>query len=205
MTNFLIDNSIILFFSSEHFTYANHSCSAVHQKDVQVPVCPLCDEPIPTDRDTSPDVTVGQHIDEHCLVRKTKIFTNKCTFGTCKKKELIPFACSVCQSNFCLAHRHTIDHKCQGPPKQQPRREQQSAAAQAALARQSRQTTISNFFNRQTTSNHAQSVQGNMSEDEALAHALALSMQQEENQSRTQQQQQPVPCGGGSKDRCLLS
>lgn len=61
--------------------------------------------------------------------------------------------------------------------------------------------------------NHAQNIQGGMSEDEALAHALARSIQEldesHERNRRNQQEQQSVPCGGssssGSKDKCLLS
>lgn len=88
-------------------------------KDNQVPVCPLCGEPIPTPPNTSPDITVGRHIDESCKQKKSKIFTNKCSMGTCKKKELIPFLCSVCKKNFCISHRHTADHECEGPKKNQ--------------------------------------------------------------------------------------
>lgn len=70
-------------------------------------------------------------------------------------------------------------------------------------------------MNRQSTnqSNHVQSVQGGMSEDEALAHALARSIQEldESHDRNRRNQQQSVPCGGSSsanssnKDKCLLS
>lgn len=55
-----------------------------------------------------------------------------------------------------------------------------------------------------------QTVQGAMSEDEALALALARSIQELDeahDRNRRQQQQQSVPCGGAgsSKDRCSLS
>lgn len=62
-----------------------------------------------------------------------------------------------------------------------------------------------------SSSNHLQSIQGGMSEDEALAHALARSIQEldesHDRNRRNQQQQQTVPCGGnsGTKDKCLLS
>lgn len=89
-----------------------HKCTSAHKKDVQVPACPLCGEPVPTPRGISPDMTVGQHIDQYCKSDKTKIFTNKCTFRGCKKKELIPVQCGQCKLNFCLRHRHTTDHEC---------------------------------------------------------------------------------------------
>lgn len=60
--------------------------------------------------------------------------------------------------------------------------------------------------------NHIQSVQGHMTEDEALAHALARSIQEldesHDRNRRNQQQQQSVACGGGgsnTKDKCSLS
>lgn len=103
---------IINNFSSDHFSYVNHKCTSAHKKDVQVPVCPLCSLPVPTPRGISPDMTVGQHIDQYCKSDKTKIFTNKCTFRGCKKKELIPVQCGQCKMNFCLRHRHSTDHEC---------------------------------------------------------------------------------------------
>lgn len=99
-------------FSSDHFSYQKHKCTSAHKKDVQVPACPLCGEPVPTPRGISPDMTVGQHIDQYCKSDKTKIFTNKCSVKSCKKKELIPVQCGQCKLNFCLRHRHVKDHDC---------------------------------------------------------------------------------------------
>lgn len=61
-----------------------------------------------------------------------------------------------------------------------------------------------------------ETIQGGMTEDEALAHALARSIQEldesHDRNRRNQQQQQSVPCGGSgssgnavSKDKCSLS
>lgn len=64
------------------------------------------------------------------------------------------------------------------------------------------------------SNNLQQSVQGGMTEDEALAHALARSIQEldESHDRNRRNQQQTVPCAGGgsdstssSKDKCLLS
>lgn len=111
-----ISIQILYFFfspiSSDHFSYQKHKCTSVHKKDVQVPVCPLCSEPVPTPRGISPDMTVGQHIDQYCKSSKTKIFTNRCSFRGCKKKELVPVHCGQCKMNFCLRHRHSTDHEC---------------------------------------------------------------------------------------------
>lgn len=36
------------------------------EQDVQVPVCPLCNTPIPIRRGEMPDIKVGEHIDRDC-------------------------------------------------------------------------------------------------------------------------------------------
>ncbi|XP_022110932.1 AN1-type zinc finger protein 2B-like [Acanthaster planci] len=86
--------------------------------DVQVPVCPLCNKPIPVKRGEPPDIQVSQHIDSDCqsdpAKEKRRVFSNKCSLKGCKQKELVPVLCSSCQRNFCLRHRHTADHDCKG-------------------------------------------------------------------------------------------
>ncbi|GAB0087973.1 Zinc finger, AN1-type [Sergentomyia squamirostris] len=177
---------------SEHYSYEKHGCPSSKRKNVQVPVCPLCGEPIPTPSDVSPDLTVGRHIDQFCRSEKKRIFTNKCSFSGCKTRELVPISCSDCNRNFCIRHRHFNDHQCQGkvvPPTRTIRSFFQSSTAASGNA----------------SSRHAQLVQGTMTEDEALAHAIALSMQEQERKP------QAVACGGGtqtstsSKDKCSLS
>lgn len=48
-------------------------------QDVQVPVCPLCNTPVPVRRGEMPDVVVGEHIDRDCksdpAQRKRKVGT----------------------------------------------------------------------------------------------------------------------------------
>jgi hypothetical protein len=46
--------------------YAQHDCAEAYKKDNQVPVCPLCSEPIAVKKGDSPDVIVGRHIDNDC-------------------------------------------------------------------------------------------------------------------------------------------
>lgn len=221
-------------FCSDHFSYKDHACPSAYKKDVQVPICPLCGDPVPTPRDVSPDVTVGAHIDRFCKSDRKKIYTNRCSYRNCKKKELIPVNCSVCRLNFCLKHRHTTDHDCQGPAAGQ-----RNLVATAAIQRQaakpasaggpfaafrptvSSSTSSSAIRSHTTTTNeHIAIVQGGMSEDEALARAIALSMQEEEQQQtqlrQSQQERNPsntarrIAVGNGSatgttKDRCNLS
>nr|XP_028700567.1 AN1-type zinc finger protein 2A isoform X3 [Macaca mulatta] len=72
-------------FCKDHFTYAAHKCPFAFQKDVQVPVCPLCNTPIPVKKGQIPDVVVSDHIDRDCDSHPGK------------KKE---------------KHRHPLDHSC---------------------------------------------------------------------------------------------
>ncbi|XP_028842202.1 AN1-type zinc finger protein 2A isoform X2 [Denticeps clupeoides] len=103
-------------FCKDHITYANHKCTSSYKKDVQVPVCPLCNTPVPVKRGEMPDIKVGEHIDRDCksdpAQRKRKIFTNKCSKGGCKQKEMIRVTCDECHLNYCLKHRHPLDHDC---------------------------------------------------------------------------------------------
>ncbi|KAM9057009.1 AN1-type zinc finger protein 2A isoform 3-T3 [Megaptera novaeangliae] len=53
-------------FCKDHFTYAAHKCPFAFKKDVQVPVCPLCNSPVPVKKGEIPDAVVGAHIDGGC-------------------------------------------------------------------------------------------------------------------------------------------
>ncbi|XP_026751648.1 AN1-type zinc finger protein 2A-like [Galleria mellonella] len=188
-------------FCSDHFAYAKHECPEPNTHDVQVPVCPLCSAPVPGRRGEPPDVAVGAHIDNQCTSdpareRRNKVFTNKCSFKGCKTKEMVPLVCSECALNFCLRHRHTTDHSCEG--KLAAKRRQ---AANAAMARRKAAAVHTPTFTE---------VQGNMTEDEALAHALALSLQEQNadlhaadnNFARALARQR---VGGEQNSRCSIS
>uniref|UniRef100_A0A8C2TMS9 Zinc finger AN1-type containing 2B n=1 Tax=Coturnix japonica TaxID=93934 RepID=A0A8C2TMS9_COTJA len=105
-------------FCTDHIAYAQHECSSAYKKDVQVPVCPLCNTPVPVRRGEMPDVVVGEHIDRDCrsdpAQRQRKIYTNKCLKPGCKQKEMMKVICEQCHNNYCLKHRHPLDHDCAG-------------------------------------------------------------------------------------------
>ncbi|KAM4897331.1 AN1-type zinc finger protein 2B isoform 1-T1 [Sylvia borin] len=105
-------------FCTDHIAYAQHNCTSAYKKDVQVPVCPLCNTPVPVRREEMPDIVVGEHIDRDCksdpAQRKRKIFTNKCLKPGCKQKEMMKVICDQCHKNYCLKHRHPLDHDCSG-------------------------------------------------------------------------------------------
>ncbi|NWI68524.1 ZFN2B protein, partial [Todus mexicanus] len=120
-------------FCTDHIAYAQHDCTSAYKKDVQVPVCPLCNTPVPVRRGEMPDVVVGEHIDRDCksdpAQRKRKIFTNKCLKPGCKQKEMMKVICDQCHKNYCLKHRHPLDHDCSGAGRPV------SKAGHAAIAR----------------------------------------------------------------------
>ncbi|XP_028342038.1 AN1-type zinc finger protein 2A isoform X1 [Physeter macrocephalus] len=127
-------------FCKDHFTYAAHKCPFAFKQDVLVPVCPLCNSPIPVKRGEIPDVVVGEHIDGDCEHRPgkkkegvrpvcvsplgagfssgKKIFTYRCSKEGCRRKEMLRAACSECRGGFCIQHRHPRARGCArgGPP-----------------------------------------------------------------------------------------
>lgn len=179
-------------FCSEHYKYDQHNCQAAHSKDVQVPVCPLCNRPVPGRSDELPDIRVSRHIDSDCqsdkaVNHRNKVYSNKCTVKGCKQKEMIPVICDNCGHNYCLRHRHPQDHSCtqiNGKP--------MSKGAAAALAR-SKMSQAAGSSNRShsydgsrsntntsvkpaKTSFSQSTIQGNLSDDVALQLALQASL-----------------------------
>ncbi|XP_006889790.1 PREDICTED: AN1-type zinc finger protein 2A [Elephantulus edwardii] len=105
-------------FCKDHYSFAAHSCPFAFKKDIHVPVCPLCNSPIPVKKGELPDVVVSKHMDQNCrsipgLGRK-KIFTHRCSKEGCRQKELLSLVCDKCRGSFCIRHRHPQDHDCRG-------------------------------------------------------------------------------------------
>ncbi|XP_032315754.1 AN1-type zinc finger protein 2A [Camelus ferus] len=104
-------------FCKDHFIYAAHKCPLAFKKDVHVPVCPLCDTPIPVKKGEVADVVVSEHMDGDCKShpgKKTdKIFTFRCSKEGCRRKEMLQLTCEQCRGSFCIQHRHPQDHGCQ--------------------------------------------------------------------------------------------
>lgn len=171
-------------YCTDHVSYTNHNCPSAYKKDVQVPVCPLCNKPVPKKRGDPPDVAVGLHIDNECQSEiKSKVFSNRCTFKGCKVKEMIPVHCTDCSQNFCLRHRHPPDHNCIGVQEATRRRRLEALDCKPAAR----------------SGELLRNIQGSISEDEALARALQASML-EEGASRRR-----IEVSSGYRDRCRLS
>ncbi|XP_050773123.1 AN1-type zinc finger protein 2B isoform X1 [Gopherus flavomarginatus] len=187
-------------FCTNHITYTQHQCTSAYKKDVQVPVCPLCSIPIPVQKGQMPDVVVGQHIDRHCksdpAQRKRKIFTNKCLKPGCKQREMMKVICDQCHGDFCLKHRHPLDHDCNGAGRPLSR------AGHAAVARAQASSSVAAGTSSRgaarpaasppalapsrggmmatpqpsSTSPPAVALQNGLSEEEALQRALEMSL-----------------------------
>ena len=91
-------------FCGQHWTYEGHSCPSPRLKDVQVPVCPMCDKPVPSKPGSPPDEAVSRHLDRDCRVDQKK--NPRCSKVKCKTRELIRLDCDQCNLNYCLKHRH---------------------------------------------------------------------------------------------------
>ncbi|XP_010124233.1 PREDICTED: AN1-type zinc finger protein 2B [Chlamydotis macqueenii] len=200
-------------FCTDHIAYAQHNCTSAYKKDVQVPVCPLCNTPVPVRRGEMPDVVVGEHIDRDCksdpAQRKRKIFTNKCLKPGCKQKEMMKVICDQCHKNYCLKHRHPLDHDCSGAGR--PLSKAGHAAVARAQASSSKTVTTSSSgaarpadspsspasarggraapLQACSTSPPAVMLQNGLSEEEALQRALAMSLAESAHPPSTQEEE----------------
>ncbi|KAL7746018.1 hypothetical protein RI367_008672 [Sorochytrium milnesiophthora] len=103
-------------YCQEHWKPAAHSCPD-QPAGVVVPVCPLCDNPVPLARGDDPNAAVDAHIRRNCAVRtsvssKPVYAGGRCAADRCAAKCLVPVTCHRCKQNFCLKHRLEADHKC---------------------------------------------------------------------------------------------
>lgn len=196
-------------FCIRHYQYDNHNCEKAKNRNVQVPVCPLCSEPVVSTRNELPDIAVSQHIDQFCKFNdklknhsKPKSNLQSCSFKSCKQKDLIYLECKDCRSKFCIKHRHPSDHSCVGPSMAsnlsdnwrsfksscsnnasssfamiKNKAHQTSKSGQAALNRIANSIASSSNSQRHRNSQCSpnqtvNNLQGNLSEQEALAIAL---------------------------------
>ncbi|EEB19765.1 arsenite inducuble RNA associated protein aip-1, putative [Pediculus humanus corporis] len=153
-------------FCSHHMNYEKHKCSSVYKKNVYVPLCPLCELPVPIRRNQEPDVAVSEHIDNNCgeNSKKTckKLNGNRCSATGCKVKEMIPVICKQCNKNYCLIHRFPDLHSC---------RTQKSSSISDNSTRKKISENNSSFIKK---------INGSRSEDEAFAAALDKSLKDSE-------------------------
>ncbi|KAF8937127.1 hypothetical protein EDD21DRAFT_370208 [Dissophora ornata] len=114
-------------FCQDHWRLETHVCpnkDAAAQQDQRVPICPLCDKPVPVKKGEDPNLRMEQHIAAGCPEPATTIskpiYTNSCNAKGCKNRSAIPVVCQRCRLNYCLKHRLEGDHACAGVSKAGP-------------------------------------------------------------------------------------
>lgn len=164
-----------------------------------MPVCPLCNRPVPSRRGDLPDVAVGDHIDRECqsdpAQAKRKAYVNRCSVKGCKQKEVIPVKCVHCNLNHCLKHRYPDDHRCTG----------RSSAGAVSRLQQRKPANPPPAVRTQTAASNVLALQGSLSEDEALARALQLSMYEAEDNGSSDRRPHRDRNQRRSERSCLVS
>lgn len=199
-------------FCKDHFEFSKHDCAKMKERDVRVPVCPLCNKPVPIPKGGNVDRVVSAHIDRDCqsdpAKKKRKAYSNRCCQPGCKQRELIPVTCSVCQQNYCIRHRHPQDHTCPGKKTSASNWPSSSHGSSAGASRKTQKqvtsrpqrtlmSSMGSELNRlrlerqqnQHTARSQQSTrqQQQMNEDEQLAMALQMSLK-DQNPNMTQEE-----------------
>ncbi|KAI8052040.1 hypothetical protein BDF22DRAFT_689666 [Syncephalis plumigaleata] len=123
-------------FCQDHWKVEAHQCAKAnsHTIDVRVPVCPLCQQPIPVNRGQDPNIAVDSHIGQGCptpggIAGSSAIPTNSlaplrarntpspsslvCAVRQCSTKLLVKMDCNACGGHYCVRHRLPIDHACE--------------------------------------------------------------------------------------------
>jgi len=106
--------------SACHFVYCldhrlptSHNCTKWSSIDKYLPVCNICQNILEVDENNQLEI-YKKHLESKCKLHvaqpvNTKI---KCDFENCGVEELLATFCKRCHRNYCLKHRHPIDHKC---------------------------------------------------------------------------------------------
>jgi len=172
-------------FCAECSGYDAHDCPGQYKKNRTVPVCPLCQEAVPCKPGEDANAKMERHIASGCAKPvKQAVFTHRCNYGKCKKKELVQCICKGCGLNHCIKHRQPDAHRCgqaKAPPARRAREHPTTAAAAAAERRAQAGTAAIPRQHKGATSATetvlpATSAAALESEDDELQRALALSM-----------------------------
>lgn len=150
-----------------------------------MPVCPLCNQPVPLGPHHSPDLAVSEHMDRNCATQRERLFTNRCSLARCRARELVALRCDRCGRNHCIAHRHPADHQCPGTPPASAGKlpglldslAQRGASALGQLGARHGASPA-------CTAAAVRSLQGEVSEEEALRLALEQSVQPPSRRTR---------------------
>ncbi|KAG4103228.1 hypothetical protein H8356DRAFT_1647490 [Neocallimastix lanati (nom. inval.)] len=139
--------------SACHFVYCldhrlptSHNCTKWSSIDKYLPVCNICQNILKVDEEHQLEI-YKKHLESKCQLYvaqpvNTKI---KCDFENCGVEELLATFCRKCHKNYCLKHRHPIDHKCTQVEKEK---------IEADLKKQEIKNLIQNNFKNSTASTH---------------------------------------------------
>ncbi|KAK9711147.1 hypothetical protein K7432_008011 [Basidiobolus ranarum] len=104
--------------SQDHWRPEQHQCPYEQEvSDVRVPVCPLCEKPVPVNKGENPNRRIDEHIRKGCkdpgtTTDSSPAYRNVCSYSTCKTKVLVSAKCPACHKQYCLKHRFEVDHDC---------------------------------------------------------------------------------------------
>ncbi|KAI9469755.1 MAG: hypothetical protein EXX96DRAFT_587314 [Benjaminiella poitrasii] len=157
--------------------------------DVRVPVCPICEKPVPVNRGEDPNIRMNEHIQNNCSDLRPKN-DNTCRKKGCTTKILVPMQCPECGLSFCVKHRLAVDHQCKGRratmntskllstgTKSSASRPQQQTASRAEMERQRRERVNATNQRKQEIARLQQKVkQGTITESEQVHLAKLLSL-----------------------------
>ncbi|KAK3846779.1 MAG: hypothetical protein J3R72DRAFT_395750 [Linnemannia gamsii] len=193
-------------YCQDHWRLEGHTCpnkEAASQQDQRVPICPLCDKPVPVKRGEDPNLRMEQHIAAGCPEPATTtskpIYTNSCNAKGCKSRSMIPIVCQSCRLNYCLKHRLEADHACAPPSRPAGNGNRNGNANGQQAAKKPNGTASNNNNNNSNWSTKAANAARS-------ARAAAAAQQRSNTNSNTQSQsRQSSSAGKKDKDKCTIS
>ncbi|EJC97828.1 uncharacterized protein FOMMEDRAFT_23887 [Fomitiporia mediterranea MF3/22] len=105
-------------FCQDHRLPESHSCEKwdANAADRRALECPLCSELIAIPPGEDPNIKLGRHVDEECVVMTGKAAkkstTPSCAKARCGKPLWQPITCTNCRKQFCAPHRYPTEHGC---------------------------------------------------------------------------------------------
>ncbi|CAO3613168.1 unnamed protein product [Mucor fragilis] len=182
-------------FCQDHFKLQAHECPSLNDPsmDVRVPICPMCEKPVPVKRGDDPNIRMNQHIQSNCSDLEPKN-DNTCRKKGCTTKMLVPMHCPECGLSFCVKHRLEVDHQCKGKPAKaatpmmkmnpfnhtaKPTPQQQPSRAEVERQRRDR-VNAANQRKQDISRLQAKAKQGNITDKEQIQLAKLLSLKEKD-------------------------
>ncbi|KAI9224574.1 hypothetical protein BC828DRAFT_373024 [Blastocladiella britannica] len=109
-------------FCHDHTAPAQHACAYLNDPryDRVVPMCPLCNAPVPVLPGEDPNARVDAHIAAGCTrppsAASSAPALSRCGVKGCGARSVVPITCKACGNTYCIKHRLERDHACAPPP-----------------------------------------------------------------------------------------